>query len=343
MSAQALSQTDAAQVSLVSLLERHWPQMASSALPRELWRKVLLGPVEEILARPGKGFRAHLVEAAWHLAGADREMPRALAAVVEILHAGSMVVDDIEDDSTTRRGGPALHVMFGMPLALNAGNWMYFWPFEILRSLALPPTTENLLTSRMLATLSDCHRGQALDIALTVGEVPQAQVRDVVSETTELKTGALMGLAAALGAGAAGASPHHLKALETFGRRLGIALQKLDDLGNLSGHKDPEKRHEDLKNGRLCWPWAWAAETLDPESFFKLAEAAVQLRRHAAPRADGLEWLAARLKAIAGPDRRQKIAADVLTALRDLECVFGRNPTTAFLRNEISRLEASYG
>lgn len=342
MSAQPMPKTESAPAPLASLLERHWASSRSS-LPLALWRKVLLGPVEEILSRPGKAFRAHLVEAAWRLVAPDREPPAELGAVIEVLHAGSMVVDDIEDGSSTRRGGPALHTLYGVPLALNAGNWMYFWPFELLRGLALPPHTESLLIGRTLTTLSDCHRGQALDVGVLVGDVEQARVADVVAETTALKTGALMGLAGALGAGAAGASGHLLEAAERFGRRLGFALQQLDDLGNLSGHKDPDKRHEDLRNGRLGWPWAWAAESLDADAFGKLVAAAIDLRNQGGDKTAGCEWLAARLKAVAGAERRRQIGQEVLSASRDLECVFGRTPVTAFLRNEIARLEASYG
>jgi len=343
MSAQPLPQSSFAESPLLALLERQWPSSVASTLPVELWRKVLLGPVQEILSRPGKSFRAHLVQAAWKLAERDDEAPFELVAIVEVLHAGSMIVDDIEDGSRTRRGAPAIHEMYGIPVALNAGNWMYFWPFEVLQGLQLSPEIELLLTTRMLATLSACHRGQALDLAVHVGEVAQAQVANVVAETTALKTGALVGLAAALGGGAAGARGKKLEALERFACKLGVALQKLDDLGNLSGGKDPDKRYEDLKNGRLGWPWAWAAETLEPEAFAKLVAAAKDVQTNHTKGDDGVEWLAARLKAVAGVERRAAISAEVMSSLRELECVFGRNPTTAFLRNEVSRLEASYG
>lgn len=343
MSANALPKSSSLPLPLLALLERHAPGHAASALPPELWRKVLFAPVEEILSRPGKAFRAHLVEASWRLLGRDDDAPKDLSAIVEILHAGSMVVDDIEDGSDTRRGGPAIHKMFGTPVALNAGNWMYFLPFEILGRMELAPEVQALLTNKMLATLNACHRGQALDLALCVSDVEQELVADVVAETTTLKTGALMGLAAVLGGGAAGARGKTLEALERFGTRLGVALQKLDDLGNLCGGKDPEKRHEDLRNGRLGWPWAWAAQSLEAEAYEKLVAAARDVQTSAKSQTEGVDWLSARLKAVAGVERRTAIAAEVMSSLRDLECVFGRSPTTAFLRNEVSRLEASYG
>ena len=340
---KALRKPQSAASPLLALLEGHNPHGVTSSLPAALWHRVLLAPAEEILSRPGKAFRAHVVEAAWRLLDRDDDVPKELVAIVEILHAGSMVVDDIEDGSKTRRGGPAIHTMYGTPMALNAANWMYFWPFDVLKSLELPAETECLLMNRMLTTLGACHRGQALDLAIHVGDVEQKHVPAVVAEATALKTGALVSLAAALGGGAAGARGKTLQALERFGLRLGSALQKLDDLGNLSGGKDPDKRHEDLKNGRLGWPWAWAAETLEPEAFEKLVAAARDVQGRSDQPEDGLEWLAARLKSVAGTERRAEITTEVMASLRDLECVFGRNPTTAFLRNEVSRLEASYG
>lgn len=343
MSAQPSEKASAAISPAMSLLQRQWTGAAASNLPAELWQRVLLSPVQEILSRPGKAFRGHLVQAAWKLMDRDDEAPVELEALIEILHAGSMVVDDIEDGSITRRGGPAIHTLYGVPVALNAGNWMYFWPFEVLRGLKLSPELELLLTNRMLTTLCACHRGQALDVAVHVGDIVQGQVRAVVAETTVLKTGALMGLAAALGGAAAGARGKTLEALERFGTSLGVALQKLDDLGNLNGGKDPDKRYEDLKNGRLGWPWAWAADSLEPDAFDKLVAVAKDVHANAGAHDGGVEWLAARLKAVAGAERRSAIATELTVSLRGVESVFGRNATTAFLRQEVARLEASYG
>ena len=66
----------------------------------------------------------------WRAAPAIRRPP--WPRMFEIIHAGSMIVDDIEDDSSERRGAPAVHRLHGLPLALNAGNWMYFAPFRLV-------------------------------------------------------------------------------------------------------------------------------------------------------------------------------------------------------------------
>src|SRR5688572_14795181 len=99
--------------------------------------EILLGPLRELTSNRGKGIRRRLVALSCRLINesGDRSLVaakqcKACAEVVELIHTGSLVVDDIEDGSSTRRGRPALHVRYGLPLELNAGNWLYFWPFE---------------------------------------------------------------------------------------------------------------------------------------------------------------------------------------------------------------------
>ena len=87
-------------------------------------------------------FRSRLVEIGWSLAGRDDVCPPVLPLVVEVIHAGSLIVDDIQDDSPSRRRRPALHRLYGLPLALNVGNWFYFWPFQLLPALELPADVE---------------------------------------------------------------------------------------------------------------------------------------------------------------------------------------------------------
>ena len=88
------------------------------------------------------GLAARLVELGWELAEAPGTAPSDLAHMVELLHAGSMIVDDIEDGSQRRRGEPALHVLHGVPLALNTGNLLYFLPLGLLRRLRLGANRE---------------------------------------------------------------------------------------------------------------------------------------------------------------------------------------------------------
>ena len=310
---------------------------------RGRWDDVLLSPINGILGRPGKGIRAQLVDAGYAMVRAGRRAPDAAVALVEILHAGSLVIDDIEDDSKTRRGGKAIHRVHGTPKAINAGNFMYFLALRLIQDLNLDPASELRLHRMVIRTMLDCHRGQALDLGLRLGEVPQAEVPTVVAETSLLKTAALTALAAGLGALAAGGTDAQIAAMDDFGREVGVALQQLDDLGNLSGKGSPAKRYEDLRNGRLTWPWAWAAEVLVPvdyQGFEAVARAltGASLGLHPNARA-----LAAGLLQVAGAHRRQFILQRLRDMLGELAATASGRGDREGLRGLLNLLEGSDG
>jgi geranylgeranyl pyrophosphate synthase len=307
------------------------------------WENVLLAPVREILSRPGKAIRASLVDAGYALVRPGQTAPIAATALVEILHAGSLIVDDIEDDSPVRRGGRAVHRIYGIPTALNSANWMYFLGVEQIERLGLPPETALMLHRRVNRTLLDCHRGQALDLGLRIGEVARIEIPPVVAEITLLKTGALTALAMAVGAIAAGGNPEQVACAERFGRDLGLALQQFDDMGNLTSKHVGRKRHEDLHHGRLTWPWAWAAETLDALSFARLEAAATLVREARQGGRPNTTALAARLVEIAGPLRRNFVAKQLRRSLADLDALFGEGSATKQLAAQVRLLEESYG
>jgi geranylgeranyl pyrophosphate synthase len=321
-------------------------------LPAHLWERALLGPAREFLRRPGKRFRGRLVETCWLLAGgAAGAMPPELPLVIEILHAGSLIVDDIQDGSTMRRGAPALHHVYGTALALNTGNWMYFWPLALLDRIdrqGLPTERTAELHRRVRQTLLRCHQGQALDLALKVTELEQGEVPRVVNVTTQLKTGALMELGAALGAVAAGASPRALEAMCRFGRELGMGLQMLDDLGGITSASRRDKGAEDLRLGRPTWPWAWAASGSSPGVFAELQRHARSLHAgggapgNAAARPGAVDALAQALAEIVGETGRARVQSRLRLALAVLHDALGASPVLDGLEAELSRLEQSY-
>jgi geranylgeranyl pyrophosphate synthase len=277
MSAQSLS--DVPVPMLRSMLDEHLdaPELArvlgvDDETALSLARRVLHAPLADLLARPGKELRARLVEHAFAVARAIApcscaNLPPELPYLVEMVHAGSLVIDDIEDDAITRRGAPALHRTWGLPVALNAGNWLYFWPFVVLPQLPLDRATSGAIHRRLATAMLRCHQGQALDLALSVGDLPQSRVHAAVLATTQLKTATLLEASCAIGAIAAHASPEIERALGTFGREVGIALQMFDDLSSIVSPARRAKGHEDLALLRPTWPWAWLAESMDPARF----------------------------------------------------------------------------
>ena len=255
-------------------LERLYECDAASVIPSAL-RKTLLDPLHDLLRRPRKELRAAAVRLGYKLANGDAFEPRSIARcsrfsdAVELLHMGSLIVDDIQDQSSHRRGDDALHVRYGVPVALNAGNWLYFWPFRIIDEMRLEPSLRLAAYDSMHRALLRAHGGQALDVGAPIDCVPQERVRALSVRSMELKSGALVSLAFELGALAAGAAfeGESFKRYGELGRRVGLLLQMRDDLGNLVSRKNPSKRFEDLVRRRPGFVWATAATALAPAAY----------------------------------------------------------------------------
>jgi geranylgeranyl pyrophosphate synthase len=314
---------------------------ASENMPFELWKRALFGPVQEFLRRPGKEFRGKLTQLAWRGAGGRGEMPHALPWVAELLHAGSLIVDDVQDDSSHRRGGPALHRLIGAPLAINTGTWMYFWALSLIEELPLPELARGELTRECITAMMKCHQGQALDLSIHIGQLEPRQIPAAVAATTRNKTGVLMGLAARIGALAAGASAERCAAIAHFGEELGVGLQMLDDLGAITSRSRRDKGLEDLRGGRPTWPWAWLCSTVDELAVARLQQ---RLRAATAPSAgdDEAEAVMLALRDAALPVGRPAVRGHLQRCLHDVAAHLSTEAHTALVR-EIERLEASYG
>ena len=322
--------------SLVELLDRHVAGL--DGVSRRLWERALAGPVREFLRRPGKGMRGRLVETGFQLAG-GADLGPDLPAALELLHAGSLVLDDIQDASLERRGGPALHRVCGTGVALNSGNWMVFWSVQMIGQARFPaPDAAAEAQRRTAMTLVACHQGQALDLALPVGELEPAEIPEVVAASTSLRTASLTELAAALGGLAAGAEANIVDQLGAIGRELGVALQMLDDLGGLCAVSRRDKGNEDLVNARVTWPWAWAVERASGPGFAALQAEARQVASGARP-----DPLRNRLSALVEETGRTRARNILRGALQRAERTFPPSPAREALAADIARLETHYG
>jgi geranylgeranyl pyrophosphate synthase len=315
-------------------------ELGAEQVHERLWDASLGGPLLELLERPGKEFRSRLVEVAYDVSRRrdSAAMPEALPLIVESLHAGSLIIDDIEDDSKHRRGKPALHLMVGVPLALNAGNWLYFLPHSVLEQLALSALVELDVRRSIDRAVLRCHYGQALDLGVELSALGQHEVPDLVSLSTRLKTGSLLELAAELGAGAAGAPAALRRELSAFGRSYGVALQMLDDVSGLCEERRVHKGHEDLRNGRPTWPWAWLAQRLDELSYLRLQHRAREVERGELHP----EQLASALRKELGNSPYGPIHEQLARALARLERAVPSRRSLQPLVEEIERLECAY-
>lgn len=311
----------------------------------DLARRALMPALADFLARPGKEFRSRVVEHAFEVARAVGPtcacayLPPELPAIVELLHAGSLVIDDIEDDAKSRRGAPALHRIHGVPIALNAGNWLYFWPFVLLSKMPLEPSTALAMHRKISATLLRCHHGQAVDLGVRITDLARHEIPAAVDLCTRLKTGSLFELAGALGAIAAHATPAVERAITVFAREVGVVLQIADDVSSILSPARRAKAHEDLLEARPTWPWAWLAKELSDDEFRPLQELAGEVVEGRVRPDVLVDALRPRLE----PWARRRAREHLDHAITDLRNAVGDGPVVERLIRDVRGLEHAHG
>ena len=185
----------------------------------------------------GKRLRPVLVYATGGALGAQLDKLDASAAAVEIIHAYSLVHDDLPamDNDDMRRGRPTCHVAFGEAMAILAGDALQALAFEILAADTAHDAGTHVEMLRTLAAACGAHGmagGQALDLA-AVGKTLTA---DALDRMHEHKTGALIRASVRLGALAADCiDATTLAALDEYGHAIGLAFQIRDDILDVEG------------------------------------------------------------------------------------------------------------
>lgn len=176
---------------------------------------------------PGKRLRPALVIAAAEALGASREAALPAAVALEMLHAYTLVHDDLPamDDDDLRRGRPTVHIVFGDAIAILAGDGLLTAAFGALAELG-PRAAAAVAVLARRAGARELLAGQAIDLSTpleTLAEIAE------VERLHAAKTGALFAAAAELGAIAAGAAPEVCTNLGRYGMAIGIAFQHADD------------------------------------------------------------------------------------------------------------------
>jgi len=182
----------------------------------------------------GKRVRPLLAYAAGELAGADAAVVDAPAAAVEMIHAYSLVHDDLPcmDDDVLRRGKPTCHVAFGEAAALLAGDALQAHAFAVLGAGSLRDAGAACALLARAAGASGMAGGQAIDLA----NVGRAMSLPELEKMHRMKTGAL--IRAAVGLGACCGRPlarDEMAALERFADAAGLAFQVVDDVLDVEG------------------------------------------------------------------------------------------------------------
>jgi geranylgeranyl diphosphate synthase type I len=222
----------------------------------EAINKAVAEPIWEFLERGGKRWRPTLFLLICEALGKNPEDYVDYAIIPEVVHNGTLMIDDIEDASEVRRGKPCTYKIYGLDVAVNAGNTMYYIP--------LLPLIENRekIGAEKLAKIYEIYvqemislsLGQAMDIAWHKGMANADEIDEkAYLQMCAYKTGTLARMAAKIAAVLADASDELVEKIGRFAESIGIAFQIQDDVLDLTSEEFAEKkggRGQDITEGK---------------------------------------------------------------------------------------------
>lgn len=264
-------------------------------LPREItkeWLELALGkadyaydtetlseevsvPIWDFIDRGGKRWRPALMLWCCEAVGGEKKVALPFTVMPELIHSGTIMIDDLEDSADIRRGKPCTHKLFGVDTAANDSNVLYFLPTILLyRNLhGLSEEQRREIYGLFCEEMLRVSLGQAMDIHWHKGG------REKVSEEEYLqmcvyKTGVLARFSAKLGGILGGASEELIFALGKFGESLGVGFQIQDDILNLVPESDEwgKDTGEDISEGKMTLLVLYTLEKAEEKDAERLRE-----------------------------------------------------------------------
>ncbi len=214
------------------------------------------------LLGPGKKLRPLLVFMAAETCGSSREDALPAACAVEMIHAYSLIHDDLPamDDDDMRRGRPSCHAKFGQATAILAGDALLTLAFEVLARHQQPPQTAALCCAHLAAAAGaeGMVGGQADDLNAEFSNGDLAMLKHIHRR----KTGAMIRVSVLLGGLVGGANNEQTGRLVAYGEKLGLAFQIVDDLLDFQGDEAAvgKRTGKDSARGKLTFPTIMGAE-----------------------------------------------------------------------------------
>lgn len=228
-------------------------------------------PMWDLLDRGGKRWRPFLMKLCFEAVSQsdDSGEPNGknidkFLPIVEVIHNGTLMIDDIEDGSDLRRRKNCIHKIYGNDIAINAGNAMYYLPMlAVIRSdlsLEIKLKIYELVNEEMVKL----SLGQGMDIFWHRGNSIPSESEYL--QMCAFKTGTLARMAAKLGGILGGADEKTIEALGEFAESLGVAFQIQDDILNISSGKNLGKDFgDDISEGKRTLILIKALENIGAE------------------------------------------------------------------------------
>ena len=218
--------------------------------------KAIAEPIWDMLDRGGKRWRPALFLLICEALGKKTDYCLDFSIIPEVIHNGTLVIDDIEDSSELRRGKPCTYKIFQIDIAVNAGNAMYYLPLLPLMS------NRSMLTAEIQRDVYEVYvqeminlsMGQAMDIAWHRGIANADELcEEDYLQMCAYKTGTLARMSAKIAAIIAGANKPLVEKLGRFAESIGVAFQMQDDILDLTGEEFAKKKGgvgQDITEGK---------------------------------------------------------------------------------------------
>ena len=240
----------------------------------EAYTAVLSRPVWDLMDRGGKHWRPIFGLLMLESLGVPSQRYELLVSVVsELPHTGALIIDDIEDQARLRRGSPCIHLRYGMDVAINAANTVYFLPYQLFPGTPELTPEQKLDLYRLMSERSVCsHLGQGADIYWSrhltrsrLEEWMNDSFAPKILQTYAYKTGSIVQGTAEAACIVAAATGEIRRACGSFGRAFGVAFQIIDDILDFTGRpKERKQPGADLAGGKLTYVVFRALQRLPP-------------------------------------------------------------------------------
>ena len=202
--------------------------------------KAISEPIWDMIDRGGKRWRPALFLLICEALGKKADYCLDFSIIPEVIHNGTLVIDDIEDASEVRRGKPCSYKIYGIDIAINVGNAMYYLPLLplMVNRSKLSAEAQRDFYEIYVQEMINLSMGQAMDIAWHRGIANS----DALSEEDYLqmcayKTGTLARMSAKMAAVLAGADGKLVEKLGRLAECIGVAFQMQDDILDLTGEE----------------------------------------------------------------------------------------------------------
>ena len=198
-------------------------------------------PIWDLLNRGGKRWRPALYLLIVEALGGDISKLKNFAAIPEVVHNGTLMVDDVEDGADLRRGKPTTHIKYGVDVAVNAGCAMYYLPIKtLINETNLSDATKVRAYDVYCQEMINLAYGQGADIHWHRGNASNIS-EDEYLQMCAFKTGTLARMAAKLAVVLSGGTDDMEEKIGIMAEAIGVGFQIQDDILDIVANREDNK------------------------------------------------------------------------------------------------------